>query len=591
MFLEQVKKHLVKFLGQNHVDIYTGDLVYPENSDLGDLSLPVFKFASIFKKAPAEIARQLANTLNIKKIKFIKKVEALGGYLNFFLDYEIITKEVLGEVLKKGDKFGNAPKNKAKILVESVSPNSNKPLHLGHVRNAVLGEAVARILETQGSKIIRANLVNDRGLHICKAMVAYTNFGKVLEGQSKTRKDSPERSSLKGDHFVGKYYVIYEQELQKNPKLEDEARVCLRNWEKGEKETLKLWHEMRSWVLDGFKETYKALGLHFDRVDYESEIWKNGKEIISAGLNKKIFKKEKDGAIIAPLEKFNLPDKVLLRSDGTSLYITTDLYLAQKRYKEEKFNQVIYVVGSEQDLYFKQLFAIFSLLQAPYTAKARHLSYGMVFLPQGKMKSREGTVVDADDLISKLQAYAREEVKSRHDFLRQDEIDRRSRAIALAALKYYILAVNPPSSMHFNPKEALAFTGKTGPYLLYTLARTRSILRKVRNTKPEAINKSKTVNSKNKIAEYLKEKEERQLILGMAKFPEVLERSAKTLDPEELATYLYNLAKMFSDFYEKHQVLHSRRELSLARLQLVKACANVLDRGLSLLGIDTLEEM
>jgi arginyl-tRNA synthetase len=326
------------------------------------------------------------------------------------------------------------------------------------------------------------------------------------------------------------------------------------------------------------------LGLRFDRTDYESAIWKEGKEIITQGLKKKVFQCDAAGAVIADLEKQKLPNKILLRSDGTSIYITTDLYLAAKRHQEEKFNELIYVVGSEQDLYFKQLFAIFKLLGVPYADKTRHLSYGMVFLPEGKMKSRQGTVVDADELILRLQEYAAAEIKTRHDFLEKNEVAKRARVIALAALKFYLLAVNPSSSMHYNPQESLSFTGKTGPYLLYTLARMKSILRKASKEK------RKKPNGKEP-GKFLKEPEEWGLILTMEKVSEVIDRAAETVDPEELATYLYNLAKNFSDFYEKHPVLKAEPAISFARLQLVKACAKVLEKGLNLLGIATLEEM
>lgn len=593
--IQVIKNNIIKALASLVKDkIGLVDLVYPETADLGDLSLPIFKFAKELKKAPREIAKELADKLNQKKPKLITKVEAARGYVNFFVDYEEVAKKLMNEIASKKDKFGDtAKKGRAgKVLIEFVSPNSNKPLHLGHLRNAALGEATSRLLETQGLQVTRANLVNDRGIHICKAMVAYNHFGGLAASGGKVAFDSPKRAGLKGDHFVGKYYVMYEQKRAETPKLEKEAQDCLKKWEANDPKTIKLWKVMREWVVRGFDETYKILGLRFDRTDLESDIWQAGKDIVTKGLRGGVFIRD-TGAVLAKLEKFGLPPKVLLRSDGTSLYITTDLALAAKRYVEEKFDKLIYVVGSEQDLYFKQLFAIFKLLKAPYAEGARHLSYGMVFLPEGKMKSREGTVIDADDLIAKLQDYARVELQARHDFLAKEELDRRSRVIALAALKYYLLAVNPPSSMHYDPRESLSFTGKTGPYLLYTLARMKSILKK---STPTSILPLQTGGGrrglKSKVFwKYLKEKEEGRLILEMAKFSEVIERAATTLDPEELATYLYNLAKLFSDFYEKYPVLQATAYVSQARQTLVEACKIVLEKGLYLLGIETLDEM
>lgn len=592
MSIEIIKKSIAKFLtSELKISIDAHDLVYPENPELGDLSLPTFNFAKELKKSPKDIAENLAGKLARAKLKYVKRVEAKNGYLNFFLNSQALARELLPQVLKSKSKFGDkSARQKSKVLIELVSPNSNKPLHLGHARNAAIGEGVARLLETQGYKVIRANLVNDRGVHICKAMVAYLNYGAIFNAKGKTKKDSPRIQGIKGDHFVGKYYVMYEKKLGENPALEAEAKMCLTKWEQGDKETLKLWKTMRDWALDGFDETYKVLGIKFDRVDYESAIWKEGKEIVMQGLKKKIFTRDAEGAVIADLEKQKLPNKVLLRSDGTSIYITTDIYLAAKRHKEEKFDELIYVVGSEQDLYFKQLFAIFKLLNVPYADKTRHLSYGMVFLPEGKMKSREGTAVDADDLIVKLQEYAAEEVKSRHDFLKKNEVEERARVIALAALKYYLLAVNPPSSMHYDPRESLAFTGKTGPYLLYSLARMKSIIKKARKQESKKAQKHKSKKAKD-FHRFLKEKEEWDLILSMAKFTEVIDRAAETFDPEELATYLYNLAKNFSDFYEKHQVLRAAAPVSLARLALVQALAIILKKGLNILGIEMLEEM
>lgn len=582
--INDIKKNIcIAFSKQTKLEIEASELVYPEKYELGDLSLPVFKFARIFKKSPNEIAKELAAELNNKKPSLISKVEAVGGYVNFFVDYEIVARDLLSKILRVKNKFGNATKigKTKKVLVEFVSPNSNKPLHLGHLRNAALGEAVSRALEARRYKVTRASLVNDRGIHICKAMVAYNRFGGLASSGGQVTYDSPKQSGLKGDHFVGKYYVMYEQKRSEVSGLEKEAQDCLKKWEAEDQDTIKLWKVMREWVVHGFDETYKILGLDFDREDFESDIWQEGKDVVAKGLRAGVFIRD-TGAVLAKLEKFGLPPKVLLRSDGTSIYITTDLALAAQRHKEEKFDELIYVVGSEQDLYFKQLFAIFKLLKAPYAEGARHLSYGMVFLPEGKMKSREGTVIDADDLITKLQDYARVELEARHDFLAKEELDRRARVIALAALKYYLLAVNPPSSMHYDPRESLSFTGKTGPYLLYTLARMKSIIKKAQKQENKGTKE---------LYKYLREKEEKMLIVEMAKFSEVIDRAVETLDPEELATYLYNLAKLFSDFYEKHPVLQAEPSLSRARQSLVKACKIVLEKGLYLLGIETLDEM
>ena len=560
---ESIAKILAKQIKLKEDEILS-ILEVPSNPELGDIAFPCFKLSSIYKKKPIEIAKELES--KIKITKDLEKIKATGPYLNFFLEKSNLAIEVIKKILKEKEKFGTE-KNKQTIMIEFPSPNTNKPLHLGHLRNMSLGESVSRILEHQGNKIIRANLNNDRGVHICKSMYAYEKWGK-----NKT----PESEKIKSDHLIGNYYVMFSKAAKENPALEEEAQKILQKWELGDKKTIALWKKMNKWAFDGFKETYKLFGIKHDKQYYESEIYGQGKELAQEGLNKKIFIK-KDNAIIADLTDEKLGEKVILRADGTSIYITQDMYLATLKDKEYKLDGSIYVVANEQDYHFQVLFTILKKFGYKFTKNLHHLSYGMVELPEGRMKSREGTVVDADDLILETQKLAKTEIKKRFPKLSEKELNIRSLKIALSAIKFMLLKTDHVKNIIFNPNEAISFEGDTGPYNQYSYARASSILKKSKK-KPEIKLTSKI----------LKEKEI-LLIKKLAEFPEVIENAQRNLSPSIISNYTLELAHIFNEFYHQTKVLDSENEIFL--LALVESFRIVCKKSLYLLGIETVEEM
>jgi arginyl-tRNA synthetase len=428
----------------------------------------------------------------------------------------------------------------------------------------VLGESISRISEFSGEKVKRVNLYNDRGIHICKSMVAYEKFGK-----GKT----PKSTKIKPDHFVGDYYVKFNKELQNNKELEEEIKECLRKWEAGDKKTIELWKKMNNWAYEGFSETYKKLGIKHDKNYYESKIYKKGRDIINNGLKKKIFHRKSDGAIAIDLGE-KLGEKIVLRADGTSLYLTQDLSLAEIKKKDYNPEKSIYVVASEQDYHFNVLTKILKILKSK--SIVYHLSYGMVNLPEGKMKSREGNVVDADDLIENVKGLIKKELSLREK-LSKKEIETRSLKIALAAIKYFLLKIEYKKNMMFNPKEALNFEGDTGTYLLYSYTRANSIIKK-----------SKIKNIKSFSFEKPNEKEF-LLAKKLSYFPEIALNSYKNLNPSLIANYSYQLAKIFNEFYHDSKVIGSDKETF--RIYLVKSFRSVLKNSLNLLGIEPIERM
>ncbi|PIR66800.1 MAG: arginine--tRNA ligase [Parcubacteria group bacterium CG10_big_fil_rev_8_21_14_0_10_36_14] len=580
MFLQKLKSDLAKSvnktLGSNLIN--GADFEYPpENIKGGDLALPLFKLAKELKKKPQDIAKNLQKVF--KKQKLIERTEAKGAYLNIYLNRAKTGAEILNELQAQDidNNYINVGKGE-KVSIEYMSPNSNKPLHLGHIRNAYLGSSIANIMQFCGYQVNRECLVNDRGIAICKAMLAYEFWGK---------NDSPAKSGLKSDHFVGKYYVLFEEKAKKDKSLPAKAQKLLQEWEVGDENAMQLWEKMQKWVLSGYKQTYKRLGVSFDKVFYESKLFKKGREIIEKYLKEGKVEKDANGNVIIKLENCGLPDKILLREDGTAIYITTDMALAKTRL-DSGYKKVFYVVGSEQDLYFKQLFCAIEKLGL-YTGQTdlikrpefHHLSYGLVELPEGRMKSREGTVVDADDLLDKMEEIAKEEINIRHDFMKEGEVDRRSEIIASSALRFYILNVNPATKIRFNPKESLSFTGKTGPYLLYTYARLHSIWRK---------GKGKGMYERLDFS-LLKEDKLWILVLGIAKFPEAVISALDGLDPEEISAYLYDLSVKVSDFYHNVRVLDAdfkERRISIA---IIDSLLDIFKKGTALLGIEVLDEM
>lgn len=526
----------------------------PPSISLGDFSFPCFFLASKLKKNPNEIASILEKDLGKQK-EF--EVKTAGPYINFTIDKKKIALDLIKEVLSKKGKYGMVAGKKIS-MVEFPSPNTNKPLHLGHLRNMAIGEGVSRILEFGGEKVIRTSLNNDRGTHICKSMLAYELHGKNKQ---------PDKKS---DHFVGDFYVLFNQ--KKIP--EEKAQEMLQKWEKGDKETIALWKKMNKWALDGFKETYKKYGIKLDKEYFESKIYTEGKEVIEKGLKKRVFEKRKDGSVIIDLNKEKLGEKVVLRSDGTSVYITQDIHLAKLKFDEYKLDKSIYVVGNEQEYHFKVLFEIMERLGLVKKEKLNHLSYGMVNLPEGKMKSREGTVVDADDFIQNVQDLVKKELTSRAK-LSEKELESRSLKIALSSIKYLLLKTDTRKNMLFDPKESVRFEGDTGPYIQYTYARASSILRKS--------------NSKKKLEDFELEEKEIELIKKLSQFKEVLSRAHKTLNPSLIAHYAYQLAQIFNEFYHSCPVIDSKNEAF--RLKLIEAFRQILKNSLYILGIDVLEEM
>ena len=539
----------------------------PPTPDMGDYAFPCFFLAGKMKTLPDEIALNIRKRMENFAHDF-EDIQTSGPYINFFINREFLASNLITKIKKEKDKYCKLKSTGKKTMIEFPSPNTNKPLHLGHLRNMAIGESVSRISEFNGEKVIRANLNNDRGIHICKSMAAYKLYGK---------KKTPKTAKKKSDHFVGDFYVMFNQKSKKSEKLEIESHRMLQKWEAGDKEVKALWKKMNKWALDGFEETYAKFGIKHDVEFYESAIYKKGKEIIEEGLKKEIFTKKKDGAVVIDLKKEKLGEKILLRMDGTSIYITQDIYLAKLRHEKYKIDKSIYVVANEQEYHFNVLFTILKKLGYNFEG-LNHLSYGMVNLPEGRMKSREGTVVDGDDLIENIQALVKKELKSR-DKLSKKELEERSLKITLAAIKYLILKIDIKKDMIFNPKESINFEGDTGPYLLYSYARASSILRK--------LEKEKKSNKKYIIGEL--EEKEMLLVKKLSEFEEISLKASRDLNPSVIANYSYQLCQIFNEFYHSCPVVNSEKELF--RTDLVKVFRQILKNSLYLLGIETLEKM
>jgi arginyl-tRNA synthetase len=541
---------------------------------MGDYAFPCFLVAKEQKKSPIDVSRELSAKISAH---FIEKVESKGPYINIFLAKTALSASVL-EGIFTGSSF-ETPLGTGKVMVEYSSPNTNKPLHVGHLRNNILGLAISNLLSSTGHEVIKANLINDRGVHICKSMLAYKLFGNNRD---------PVKENIKPDHFVGEMYVLFNEKSKENPLLEEEAQKMLMLWEKGDKEVIELWKKMNEWALDGMKKTYDNFGTKFDEWFLESEMFHKGNkfELIEEGLSKGVFKKEDNGAIVALLEP-DLPNKVIVRGDGTSLYATNDLMLTQVKFDEFNLDKAIWVVANEQDLYFKQLFKIFSKLERKWANNCFHLSYGYVNLPEGKMKSREGTVVDADDLLKEVEELALEEILKRYPDLDEFEKNSRSRKIALGGIKFLLLKNDAKKDMIFNKKLALSFEGETGPYLQYTYARARSILRKAQN--------ELKVGEKDLFkANYslLTHEKEKNLIIVLGKYSDSIKKSWEELSLHPICHELLKVAEEFNSYYHEVPVLKANnKEEIIARLALVKATTIVLEKGLNLLDIELIEEM
>lgn len=553
----------------------------------GQITIVTFPFTKVSRKGPEQTGQEIGEYLQAN-VPEVAGFNIIKGFLNISIaDSYWLT--LFNNTINQ-ESFGVAPANGKKVMVEYSSPNTNKPLHLGHVRNNLLGYSVAAILEAAGYEVIKTNLVNDRGIHICKSMLAWQLFG---EGET------PESTGMKGDHLVGKYYVVFDKEykkqidkLKEEGKTEEEAKKqaplilqaqqMLQKWEAGDEAVISLWKTMNTWVYDGFAKTYKKLGVDFDKYYYESNTYLLGKDIIEEGLAKGVFFKKEDGSVWIDLTEDGLDQKLVLRADGTSVYITQDLGTAQLKYNDFGMDESIYVVGNEQDYHFKVLFLILQKLGKSWAQGLYHLSYGMVDLPSGKMKSREGTVVDADDLIAEMERTAKEQTEALGKTADLAEADKQHLyyIIGMGALKYFLLKVDPKKRLLFDPNESVDFQGHTGPFIQYTHARIKSVLSKIGE------------GAANIVLPDALHAEERDLIILQSQFPEVVSLAAKDFNPAAIANYAYELAKAYNKFYHEHSVLQADSEdLRNFRADLSKKTAQIIAKSMQLLGIEVPERM
>lgn len=556
----------------------------PPSLELGDLAFPMFPFAKVLRAAPPVIAGRVREALGEAAAGGTGdgRVSAAGPYLNIFLPRPQYTSHVVSAAVTAAERFGsNASRARARIMIEFSSPNTNKPLHLGHMRNDALGESVARILKACGADVRAVNLLNDRGIHICKSMLAYQKFGNGV---------TPEQLGRKSDHFVGDYYVRFAEWAREDPSAERQAQEMLRKWEAGDEEVVALWKQMREWVVDGIFQTYTATGVSFDQVYSESETYRSGRDEILKAVERGVFYRDEDGSVWVDLSHIKLDKKALLRADGTSLYVTQDVGTVIARHRDWPFESMIYVVASEQEYHFRVLFHVLAKLGFPWAPHCYHLSYGMVNLPEGKMKSREGTVVDADDLIASLSELAAEEIRTKEREGAVEDLAGTSHAVAVAALHYYLLQVSPRKDMIFDPKESLSFNGNTGPYLQYMCARIESMLRKAADA-GVSVWSGETGTSEPDWG-LLSEAPEWELAKLIGAFPETVERAGAGYDPSLVAGYVYEVAKNFSRYYHDHPILAADdAAVRAARLALSRAVLTVLRNALELLNIPYLSVM
>ena len=538
----------------------------------GDYTLVVFPLLKMSHAAPAATGSAIGEWM-VANCPEIAAFNAVQGFLNLSLS-NVYWKETFSQIASDAD-FGRLEPTGKRIMVEFSSPNTNKPLHLGHIRNNLLGSSVSDLLKAAGNEVIKTTLVNDRGVHICKSMYAWQ---KRFDGAT------PESTGKKGDHLVGDCYVEYSRMEKENPAVIDDVHAMLVKWEEGDPEVRALWTKMNGWVFDGFDQTYKALGISFDKTYYEHDTYLLGKELVSKGLESGVFVKDPDGSVWCDLTADGLDRKLLLRSDGTSVYMTQDLGTAERRFSEYSLDSHVYVVGDEQNYHFQVLKLVLSKLGFAWADQIYHLSYGMVELPEGKMKSREGTVVDADDLIEKMygEAKAVSEESGKLEGLSEEEKDRLYHMIGLGALKYFILKVDPKKKMLFNPKESIDFNGNTGPFIQYTHARIKSILRKAEEQKLQAVFSPDAELSPKEI----------RLVKLLNTYPQKIKEAAETLSPAVIANYSYDLSKEFNQYYHDTPILREEnKSLLQARLALIEVLAATLRKAMGLLGIELPERM
>ncbi|WP_028122755.1 arginine--tRNA ligase [Epilithonimonas tenax] len=551
----------------------------------GDFTIVIFPLVKLAKKSPDAIGNELGEAIK-NEIDFIESFNIVKGFLNLTLKAEVFAKQ-LSELQ---DDFDNVTPKNATVMVEYSSPNTNKPLHLGHVRNNLLGYSVAEILKADGYKVIKSQIINDRGIHICKSMLAWEKFGNG---------ETPDSTGLKGDKLVGNYYVefdkLYKSEIKamvadgideetakKQAPSIIQAQEMLLKWEQNDPEVRQLWAMMNEWVYAGFNETYSRLGVNFDQVQYESNTYILGKDLIQKGLDNGILYKKEDGSVWCDLTDEGLDQKLLLRSDGTSVYMTQDLGTAVQRFEENDIQKLIYTVGNEQDYHFQVLFKILKKLGYQWADQLYHLSYGMVELPEGKMKSREGTVVDADELVEEMIATAKEksEELGKLETLSDEDKVKSYETVGLGALKYFILKVDPRKKMLFNPAESIDFNGNTGPFIQYTYARIQSLLAKAEYA------------GKGNFGAYVPNEDEKEVIMLLAEFKEVIARSAESLSPALVANYAYELVKSYNSFYQNNPIVKQEDlDAKQCRLQVSDLVAKTIKKALSMLGINVVNRM
>jgi len=559
----------------------------------GDLTVVVFPFVKAARKSPEQTGSEIGDYL-VANQPFISDFNVIKGFLNLVINKSFWIGELNRISAEAHYGIAKSDENADLMMIEYSSPNTNKPLHLGHIRNNLLGFSISEIQKACGWKVVKTNIVNDRGIHICKSMLAWKLFGNG---------ETPENSGLKGDHLVGKYYVIFDQkykaeikeltekgmsedEAKRNAPLILEAQKMLLAWENGDLETRQLWEMMNSWVYAGFEKTYKKLGVDFDKIYYESETYIDGKETVESGLEKGVFYRRDDGSVWADLTGDGLDEKSLLRADGTSVYMTQDIGTAKLRYDDFPINKMVYVVGNEQNYHFQVLSILLDKLGFEWGKSLVHFSYGMVELPEGKMKSREGTVVDADDLVDEMIRTARETAieLGKVDNENPEEIDKVARIVGLGALKYFILKVDPKKNMTFNPKESIDFNGNTGPFIQYTYARIKSVLRKADE---QGIDFATEIDEKLEISD-----KESNLIQLLAEFESVVRQAGSEFSPALIANYIYELVKEYNQFYHEFSILREQNhELKRFRLVLSGSISQVIKTGMNLLGIEVPERM
>lgn len=589
----------IKQAAASSIQALYGESVHPEQVLVnqtkpefeGDYTVVLFAFVKTLRKSPEQLGKELGDFLVSHHPTLFSGYNLVKGFLNLTIPETYWSEKLLSSY--SNSCYGFAPLNGNKVMVEYSSPNTNKPLHLGHLRNNFLGRSIAEILKATGNEVVKTCIVNDRGIHICKSMIAWQRYANGA---------TPASTGMKGDHFVGDYYVKFndaykaeiaalkekgltEELAEKEAPIMKEAQQMLLDWEAGKPEVIQLWKEMNGWVYEGFDTTYKRIGTDFDKIYYESNTYLLGKDLVNKGLEQKVFYQKDDQSVWIDLTSDGLDEKLVRRKDGTSVYITQDIGLAEQKQKEFNAQQSIYVVGDEQNYHFKVLKLICQKLQLPSADGIYHLSYGMVELPTGKMKSREGTVVDADDLVEEMIRIAREkteELGKVNDFTEEERVALYD-TIGLGALKFFLLRVDPKKKMIFNPEESIDFHGFTGPFIQYTYARISSILRKLQYNKDSKL----TLAIDNSFSPL-----EKELIVALEQFPETLQEAAKEQDPSKVAIYTYNIAKIFSSFYAEHSIANAEStNKQQLRIMLSVLTATTIKNGMEVLGIKVPERM